>query len=172
MRDWAGQLGSCVYFLCFLSYRPLAQYWAWGGPFCSSVRFASVPPTPPTQYGAMVWVIGPLKRGTGLVFRVRFFCAVLPTPSSAPSQGGGQGNLPTHSGTGLYVLFSFLCDARCFVFYWYFLCVSARHPPPLAGLWVVPPFHFVWVFTFCLVRPAAMISLREGSDFGFPCLRA
>ena len=33
------------------------------------------PADPPTQYGAMVWVIGPLNRGTGLqVFRVRFFC--------------------------------------------------------------------------------------------------
>ena len=45
-------------------------------------------------------------------------------------------------------------------------------PPPLAGLWGVPPFHFVWVFAFCLVPPAAMISLREGFDFRFPCLRA
>ena len=55
------------------------------------------------------------RRGTGFPGSF-FFCVLLPTPSSAPSRGGGQGNLATHSGTGLYVLFSFLGDARCFVF--------------------------------------------------------
>ena len=54
------------------------------------------------------------RHGTGFPGSF-FFCVILPTPSSAPSRGGGQGNLATHSGTGLYVLSSFVCDAR-FVF--------------------------------------------------------
>ena len=44
--------------------------------------------------------------------------------------------------------------------------------PPLAGLWVVPPFLFVLVFASCLAPPRHDGSLREGFDFGFPCLSA
>ena len=39
-------------------------------------------------------------------------------------------------------------------------------------LWVVPPFLFVLVFAFRLAPPRHDGSLREGFDFGFPCLRA
>ena len=55
------------------------------------------PADPPNQYGAMVWVIGPLNRGTGLqVFRVRFFCR--PADALLSSEpGGGQGKLATHT---------------------------------------------------------------------------
>ena len=44
-----------------------------------------------------------------------FFCR--PADALFSSEpGGGQGNLATHNGTVLYVLSSFLCDGRCFVF--------------------------------------------------------
>ena len=60
-------LGSLVrVFFFFLSYRPLAQRWARGGPFLLSCLLFFRPVNPSTQYGAMVWVIGPLNRGTGL----------------------------------------------------------------------------------------------------------
>ena len=36
------------------------------------------------------------RHGTGLGSFFFFLCVVLPTPSSAPSRGGGQGNLATH----------------------------------------------------------------------------
>ena len=70
--------GSLVRALFSLSYRPLAQCWARGGPIflvnllsrggpIMLVRLLSFRPAdPPTQYGAMVWVIGPLNIGTGL----------------------------------------------------------------------------------------------------------
>ena len=69
----------------------------------------------------------------------------------------------------LYVLSSYLRDARCFVFS--FDMRFRLGTFPLAGLWVVPPFSFVWVFASCL-PPRPDGSLREGFDFGFPCLRA
>ena len=33
-------------------------------------------------------------------------------------------------------------------------------PPPLAGLQVVPPFHFVLVFAFLCLAPPAMLAVR------------
>ena len=60
-------LGSLVRaFLFFLSYRPLVQCWGRGGPFLLVCLLFFRPDDPPTQYGAMIWVIGPLNRGTGL----------------------------------------------------------------------------------------------------------
>ena len=60
-------LGSLVRsFIFLLSYRPLAQCWARGGPFLLVCLLFFRPADPPTQYGAMVWVIGPQNRGTGL----------------------------------------------------------------------------------------------------------
>ena len=55
-------LGSLVReFICFLSYRPPAQCWAWGGPFLLVCSLFFRPADPRTQYEAMVWVIGPLN---------------------------------------------------------------------------------------------------------------
>ena len=55
-------LGSLVRAFFFLSYRPLAQCWARGGPFLLvCLLFFFRPADPPTQYWAMVWVIGPLN---------------------------------------------------------------------------------------------------------------
>ena len=55
------------------------------------------PADPPTQYGAMVWVIGPLNRGTGLlVFRVRFFLSSCRRPPQLRA-GGRPGYLTTHT---------------------------------------------------------------------------
>ena len=59
-------LGRLVRAFFFLSYRPLAQCWARGGPFLLVCLRFFRPADPPTQYGAMVWVIGPLNRGTRL----------------------------------------------------------------------------------------------------------
>ena len=60
-------LGSLVRaFIFFLSYRPLAQSRARGDPFLLVCLLFFRPADAPTQYGAMVWVIGPLNRGTGL----------------------------------------------------------------------------------------------------------
>ena len=61
-------LGSLVraFYFFFLSYRPPAQGWARGGPFMLICLLFFRPTDPPTQYGVMVWVIGPLNRGTGL----------------------------------------------------------------------------------------------------------
>ena len=64
---------------------------------------------------------------------------------------------------------SYLRDARCFVFSFDMRVRLGTFP--LAGLWVVPPFRFVWVFASCL-PPRHDGSLREGFGFGFPCLRA
>ena len=89
-------VGSLVRAFFFLSYRPLAQCWSRGDPFLLVCLIFFRPTDPPTQSGATVWVIGPLNRGTG-GFSCSFFFFVLPTPSSAPSRGGGQGNLATHT---------------------------------------------------------------------------
>jgi len=48
---WLGWAAWFVRFIFFLSYRPLTQCWARGCPFCSSVCFSSVPPTPPLSTG-------------------------------------------------------------------------------------------------------------------------
>ena len=61
-------LGSLVraFLFFFLSYRPLAQHWGRGGPFMLVCVLFFRPDDPPTQYEAMVWVIGPLNRDTGI----------------------------------------------------------------------------------------------------------
>ena len=82
-------LGSLVRAFFFSSYRPLAQCWARGGPFLLVCLLFFRPVDPPTQYGAMVWVIGPLNRGTGLVLRVRFFLC-RPADTLLSSEPGGQ----------------------------------------------------------------------------------
>ena len=59
-------LGSLVRFIFFLSYRPLAQLLDPGWSLLLVCLLFFRPADPPTQYGAMVWVIGPLNKGTGL----------------------------------------------------------------------------------------------------------
>ena len=44
--------------------------------------------------------------------------------------------------------------------------------PPLTGLLVVPPFHFVFGFPLCVSLHRHDGSLREGFDVGFPRLSA
>ena len=91
-----------------------------------------------------------LRHGT-----VGFSCSFLLSSCRRPPQlraGGRPGKSGySHCGTGrcVFVLFSFSMNVILFS-----LChaFSARHLPPLAGLWVVLPFHFVLVFTF-LSRP-------------------
>ena len=88
--------------------------------------------------------------------------------SSEP--GGGQGNLATHSGRGLHVLSSFLCDARCFVFF-FDMRFRLGTPPP-RGTVGCATFLFRVGFRLLSRSPRRDDSLREGFDFGFPCLRA
>ena len=85
-----------------------------------------------------------------------FFCR--PADALLSSEPGGRpvDSGYSHSGTGLYVLSSFLFYARYFVSLCY--AFSARHFPPLAGLWVVPTFRFVLVFAFFLAPPATMVA--------------
>ena len=116
-----------------------------------SLCFSALP-TPSTQCWARVWVIGPLNLGTGLqVFHAHFFCR--PADAFLNSEpGGGQGNLATYTVAQdcIFCLLFFLMHVILF-----FLCYafSARHFPPLAGLWVAPHFGFVLVFAFCLAPP-------------------
>ena len=99
-----------------------------------------------------------------------FFCR--PADALLSSEpGGGQGNLATHTVAQgcmfcrLFFVTHVILFSLCYAF-------SARHFSPLAGLWVVPPFHFVLVFAFCLPPPRHCGSLREGFDHVFSCLRA
>ena len=91
-----------------------------------------------------------------------FFCR--PADALLSSEpGGGQGNLatPTVAQDCMFCLLFFVMHVILFSLY----AFSARHFPSLAGLWVVPPFHFVLVFV--LSRPPRHDgSLREGFDFG------
>ena len=64
LRDWAGQLGSCVFIFLVLPTPRSVLGPEWSLLLVCLLFFR--PADPPTQYGAMVWVIGPLNRGTGL----------------------------------------------------------------------------------------------------------
>ena len=101
-----------------------------------------------------------------------FVCFCRPADALFSSEsGGGQGNLATHTlaQDSMFCLLSFVMHV---VLFYLLICVFGSAPPLLAGLWVVPPFHFVLGFAFCLARPCHDGSLGERFDFGFPCLRA
>ena len=103
--------------------------------------------------------IGRLNWGRGLSIFCDRLSFVLPTPSSAPSRGGGQGNLATHTVAQdcvsfcfiffvIHVIFSSLCNA-----------FSARHFTPSrdAGCSTFPSrvgFHL------SLSRPPATLAVR------------
>ena len=83
---------------------------------------------------------------------VFFFCR--PADAFLSSEpGGGQGNLATQTMAQdcMFCLIFFVMHVTLFS-----LCytLSGRRFP-LAGLWVVPPFHFVLIFAFCLAPPTA-----------------
>ena len=80
---------------------------------------------------------------------VAFF--VLPTPSSAPSREGGQDNLATHSVAQDCVFLSHFLRDACYNVS--LLCVFSQALPPLAGLWVVPPFRLMLAFAFSSRHP-------------------
>ena len=84
-----------------------------------------------------------------------FFCRLADALLSS-EPGGGQGNLATHTVAQDYIfcLLFFLMHVILFSLCYAF---SARHSPPLAGLWVVPPLRFVLVFAFCLAPPTTMV---------------
>ena len=86
---------------------------------------------------------------------VFFFCR--PADAFLSSEpGGGQGNLATQTMAQdcMFCLIFFVMHVTLFS-----LCytLSGRRFP-LAGLWVVPPFHFVVVFAFCLAPPSTMVA--------------
>ena len=118
-----------VRFFFVLSYRPLVQCWAWGGPSLLVCSLFFRPADPPTHYGAMVWVIGPLTEARdGRFCRVRFFCR--PADALLSSEpGGGQGNQATHTVAQdcMFRILSFVNTSFCFLIGYAF---SARHLPP------------------------------------------
>ena len=89
----------------------------------------------------------------------------------SPQPGGGQGNLATLAVAqdcmfyALFLVVHVILFSLCYTF-------AARHFPPLAGLWVVPPFHLVFAFRLLLSPPRHDGSLREGFDVGFACSSA
>ena len=85
-----------------------------------------------------------LMHGT-VGFRVRFFLFRPADALLSSEPRGGQGNLATHT-TVCFCLLFFVMEVILISFWHAF---SARHFPPLAGLWVVPAFHFVLVFALC-----------------------
>ena len=76
----------------------------------------------------------------------------------------------SHSGSGLYVLSSFLRDARCFVFSFDMRFRLGTFPP--RGTVGCATFPFRVGFRLLSRPPRHDGRLREGFDFGFPCLRA
>ena len=82
---------------------------------------------------------------------------ILPTPSSAPSRGAAKviWLLILWHRTVCFCLIFFVMHDVLFSFCYTF---SAGHFPPLVGLWVVPPFHCVLVFTFSSRPPATMVA--------------
>ena len=65
---------------------------------------------------------------------------------------GGQGNLATHT-VAQDCIFCLLFFVMQIVLLSLLRCVFSLAPPPLAGLWIVPPFSFVLVFASCLALP-------------------
>ena len=171
MRDWAGQLGSCVLFF-FLSYRPPRSVPGPGWSLFARL-FAFLPSRRPPH---SVWGHGlgnrAAKQRHGTVgFSCSFFFVVLPTPSSAPSRGAARViSLLTqwHRTVSFVFFFSFVMHVILFL--------SAMR----FGLGTSPPRGTVGcaIFPFCVrYRPLSSPprhdgSLREGFDFGFPCLSA
>ena len=72
------------------------------------------PADPPTQNGAMVWVIGPLNSGTGLkVFRFLFLLSCRRPPQL---RGGGGAEKSGYSNRVCFVFFPLSCTLLCFLF--------------------------------------------------------
>ena len=157
-----------VRFIFFLSYRPLAQCWARGCPFCSSVCFSSVPPTPHSVRGHGLGNRTAKQRHGTVGFSCSFFFVVLPTPSSPPSRGAARviWLLTQWHRTVCFVFFP--CDARCFVFSFDMRFRLGTPPSRDCGLCHLS----ISCWSFFLAPPATIVSLREGFDFGFLCLRA
>ena len=144
-------LGSLVPALLFFCVppTPLAQCWARGGPFLNLLFFR-----PSDRLHSMLGQglrnrAAKLRYGT-VVFSCSFFWSSWRRPLQL-RVGGGQGSLATHTVAQEYMFCLFfvmhvILFSLCYAF-------SARHFPPLAGLWVVPPFHFMLVFAFCLAPP-------------------
>ena len=155
LRDWAGQLGSCVlYFSC-----PTDTSLTTGAgvvPFARLFAFLPSRRPPHSVRGHGLGNRAAKQRHGTVGFSCSFFLSSCRRPPQLRAGGRLGQSSYSHSGTGLHVLSSLLCDARYFVFS--LLCVFGEALPPLAGLWVVPPFHFVLVFAFCLAPPATMVA--------------
>ena len=136
-------------FYIFLSYRPLAQCWARGCPFCSSVCFLPSRRPPHSVRGhGLGNRVAKQRHGT-----VGFSCSFFPADALLSSElGGGQGKLATHTVAQdwMFCLLSFVMHVVLFSL---LIRLFGLAPPPLAGLWIVPPFHFVLAFASCLGPP-------------------
>ena len=80
----------------------------------------------------MVWVIGPLNRGTGLVFRVRFFFV---SSSRRPPQlrAGGAARVIWLLTVAQDCMLSFLFFVMYVVLFSLLICVFGYEPPPSRG---------------------------------------
>ena len=112
-------LGSLVPAFFFLSYCPPPLSAGPGVvPFCSSVCFSSVPPTPPLNAGPWSGSSGRQTEARDRRFFVFiFFCR--PADALLSSEpGGGQGKLATHTVAQdcMFCLFPFWCTLFCFLF--------------------------------------------------------
>ena len=98
------------------------------------------------------------------------FFVVLPVPSSAPSRGAARviWLLTQWHRTVCFVFFP--CDARYFVFS--FDMRFRLDTPPLSRDCVLCHLSISCGFSPSSRSPRRDDSLREGFDFGFPCLRA
>ena len=111
--------------------------------------------------------IGRLNWGRGLSIFCDRLSFVLPTPSSVPSRGGGQGNLATHTVAQDCVLFCLfyvmhvILSSLCYAF-------SARHFPPSRDCKLCHFSVSCWFSPFFVSSPRHAGGVREGFDVGFP----
>ena len=98
------------------------------------------------------------------------FLVVRPTPSSAPSRGGAKviWLLTQWHRTACFVFFSFRFTLFCFLSAMRFRLGA---PPPSRDCGLRHLSISCWFSPF-VSPPRHDCSLREGFDFGFPCLRA
>ena len=151
LRSGVSSLGC---FWCFLRFK--VRVWGVscliGLGFGGSCVFASCPPLGSVLGHGLGNRAAQLGHGT-----VGFSCSLIFRPADAllSPRAGGAARLIwlfiLWHRTVCYFVFYFLCYACSFVVS--LLCVFSSALSPLAGLQVVPPFHFVLVFAFLLAPP-------------------
>ena len=154
MRDWAGPLGSCVLYLSCPTDPSLS---AGPGvvPFARLFAFLPSRRPPHSVRGHGLGNRAAKQRHGTIGVSCSLFFVVLPTPSSAPSRGAARVSDYSHSGTGLYVLSSFLVMhvvlfSLCYAF-------SARHFPPTRDCGLYHLSIPCWFSTFVSPPPRSVL---------------